>query len=229
MLFISHSSADRVLAGEIKKMLDDAYYSAFLAHEDIQGGNDWHDDIWSSLTTCTAFVGVVTAKFNSSAYCQQEVGAALALNKPRVLVKTDASDPPGFQSRFQAVRRVRLVELLDTKPMFRTARVQAWIEGAPKVLSYAAANSLHDRFSSEWEHMGDDERFKWLLAAAANSQVTTEGYRAGPFFRQQRKKLRPKMSDQWLFDNDKGGVLHTPEDNPVAKQPRRTARQRRSN
>lgn len=25
------------------------------------------------------------------------------------------------------------------------------------------------------------------------------------------------LTDQWLFDNDKTGVLHDPEDNPVSK------------
>jgi TIR domain len=114
MIFISYSNKNGKLAGELKTELEDAHYSRFLAHDDIQGGSDWHQEIWTALRRADAFVGLVTEEFNTSAFCQQELGAALALDKPRLLVRLGVPDPPGFANRFQGVKRGKLLTALGT-------------------------------------------------------------------------------------------------------------------
>ena len=217
MIFLSYSGKNGQLAAQIKHELEAEHFSCFLAHDDITGGADWHDEIWAALHNCHAFVGLVTKEFNASAFCQQELGAALALNKPRLLVRLDVPDPPGFARRFQAVKRNKLLATLDTGDMFRTLRVEAWIEGAKSVDSFSKANRVLDRFRSEWATMQEDEKLRWLLAAASNGQVKSESFKAGPFFHRAKKELTPLLTDQWLFDNDKQGDLHDPDENPIGK------------
>lgn len=218
MIFLSYSSQNSALAGEIKAALEQADYSCFLAHDDIDGGEDWYEEIWASLRTCSAFVGLVTEEFNNSAFCQQEVGAAFALDKPRLLVKLGGHTPPGFAGRFQAVKRPHLCATLDTKPSFRAVRVETWIAAVGDASSFAAANGLHKRFSGEWSTMSDDEKLRWLLKAVRNNQVYEDGWHAGPFFKRVRRELEPLLTNRWLWDHDKEGLLHSREDNPLRKK-----------
>lgn len=217
MIFISYSNKNGKLAAEVKGDLEDGHYSCFLAHDDIAVSTDWHEEIWKALRACDAFVGLVTEEFNASAFCQQEVGAAFALNKPRLLVRLGVPDPSGFASRFQGARRDGLLHALDTLDMFQALRIESWIAAVDSVQNYNESNRIHDRFHAAWHDMSDAKKLRWLLAAAGNSQVRGEGFKAGPFYRSALKKLKPLLTDQWLFDNDKTGVLHDPEDNPISK------------
>lgn len=203
MIFISYSHRDDKAAGKLNRELEAAYYSTFLAHDDVVPATDWHVEIWAALKGCHAFVGLLTENFNESAFCQQEVGAALALDKPHVLVVDGAKHrPPGFAARFQTVKRDELLETLNESPTFREARVDAWIEANKKADSYEEANLIHRRFWQEWEDMKTRERLHWLVAAASNSQVRDEGFTAGPFFKQALQQLKPRLTGDWLAEND---------------------------
>ena len=235
MIFISYSHLNNSVAGEVKAELEAAHYSCFLAHDDIAAGKDWHDEIWKALRDCDAFVGLVTQEFNASAWCQQEVGAALALNKPRLLVRVAAPNPPGFAGRFQGAKRTQVVSSIDTLPSFEAARIEAWISAVASVQNYSDANALHERFHDLWQEMSEEKKLRWILAGAGNNQVAgafrqprskllrepiQSGYEArdaAPFFRQAFAEMKKLMTDQWLFDNDKRGVLHDPDENPVSK------------
>jgi hypothetical protein len=175
---------------------------------------DWHDEIWKALRNTYAFVGLVSDDFNASAFCQQEIGAALSLGKPSVLVFAGSRHVPGFAARFQAVKRSRLLETLQLPP-FRQLRLEAWIRGTKTADSFATANAIYTHFRDEWKTMAEAEQLRWLLAGASNRQVWDEGYRVGPFFKQVKDDLKPWLTDQWLFENDKDGVLHDFERNPV--------------
>lgn len=217
MIFISHSHKNEDAAKELRDELEKKHYKCFLSGDDLQADDDWQEEIWKALIGCHAFLGVVTKDFFESAFCQQELGAALALGKPRLLILHDATKPPGFAARFQACKRTKLLETLDGRPRYRSVRVEAWITAVGSVGSYKAANDAHDRFSGEWPTMTDDEKLRWLVAAGGNSQVSGEGFKAGPFFQQAKKDLRKLLTDQWLFENDKDSNLHDRDDNPVGK------------
>ncbi len=196
MIFISHSSKNKALAAEIKAELEAAQFRCFLAHDDITVSADWHDELWQALRTSYAFVGLVTKQFNRSQFCQQELGAALALNKPRLLVRLGVRHPPGFSSRFQAVRRDRLAKALDELPQFQSLRIESWITGLASIGSWEASNALHERFREEWANMSVEKKLAWLLSAAGNGEVAghlvgTEGQ----LLREPRRlALEPRLS-----------------------------------
>jgi hypothetical protein len=246
MIFISYSSKNGRLAREVKSELESAYYTCFLAHDDIEVSSDWHEEIWKALHACNTFLGLVTDEFNASAFCQQEVGAALALEKARLLVRLGVPDPPGFAGRFQGVKRKDLVHTLDTLDMFQALRIESWISAVTSVQNYNHSNDLYRRFRSEWNNMSDDEKLRWLVAAAGNNQVagsllrrrkdgplyeptgsTAEPKFSAPFFREVFAELKPLLTDQWLFENDKKGVLHDPEENPMGKPKQESKRKKK--
>lgn len=219
MIFISYSSVDDDAAHEVKRSLERNHFKCFLSGDDVETDDDWFQGIWSALYGCDAFLGLVTPHFVQSAFCQQEVGAALALKKPRLLVLNGTPAPPGFASRFQACKSTKLQSTLSQNPRFRKARVAAWIEGAKSVNTYKEANALHDRFVGEWAEMDEGEKLKWLSTAAANGQMREEGFKVGPFFKRAKRELKSAMTNQWLLENDADGRFHDPEKNPLsAKQ-----------
>lgn len=215
MVFISYSQKDSRAASDVKNKLETNYYPCFLAHDDIKGGADFHEEIWKTLTQSHAFVGLVTNDFNSSAFCQQEIGAALALGKPNLLIFAGARKVPGFAARFQAVRPAKLLPTLNELPMFRQLRGEAWIHATKIADSYVRANDVYQHFREEWYGMAENEQLRWLLAAAGNRQVRDESYHVGPFFKRVYRDLKSSLTDQWLFENDKDSVLHDFDSNPI--------------
>lgn len=192
MVFISYSNKDSHAAAALRDELETNHYQCFLAHDDIEATADWHEEIWKELHESDAFVGLITEAFNSSAFCQQEIGAALALAKPSLLVfgGTETVRVPGFAARFQAVKPEKLLAALSELPKFRQLRVDAWIQATKEADSFKEANAVYSQFRTEWQSMADDEKLRWVLAGDGNSQVRDEGYGVGPFFRDARRSMR---------------------------------------
>lgn len=200
MIFISYSGVQASTAGELKAALDNLNYESFLAHEDIDEGEEWLDMIWTTLHESTAFIGLVSADFNQSPWCQQEAGVALAIGLPCMFVKLTSADPPAFASKYQATKLKSVPEKL-TKKKFRAARIHSFIHRVGTVGNFAGANSLHDSFAREWEEMSLEQQVQWLERAVRNSQVYDEGYRMGPFFNRVASQLGPTLPQAW-FDGD---------------------------
>ncbi|MFZ0638176.1 MAG: TIR domain-containing protein [Candidatus Acidiferrales bacterium] len=222
LVFISYSSEDANRASDVRDELQSNHYRSFLAHDDIEAAEDWHEQIWNNLQRAKGFVGLVTADFNHSAFCQQEIGAALALNKPSILLFCDAHRKvPGFAGRFQAVKRAKLLASLNELPKFRPLRVEAWIRASREARAFQEANDIYKRFHDEWGTMTDDEKLRWILAGASNTQIRNEGYLVGPFYKNAYREMKSLFTNQWLFENDKDGFLHDIDSNPFARKNRK--------
>jgi TIR domain len=218
MIFISYSAKDAKMAGDIKKELEISFCPCFVAHDDIPGGSDWHEKIWSELRACDIFIALVTKNFNSSAFCQQEVGAALALEKNSLFAICEDAPIPGFANRFQAVPSSKLIQTLNAEIKFRALRVESWIHANRNVGNFYGAKSIHDRFHNEWDSMTEDERIRWIVASKSNRQVRGEQYKTGPFLDARYREMKPLLTDAVLYEYDKGGVLHDIDSNPYALQ-----------
>lgn len=191
------------LAATVQGELEKRHYSCFLAHDDITVSSDWHKELWTALEDCDAFVGLVTQEFNASAFCQQEVGAAIALDKPRLLVRCGAIQTlPGFAARFQGAKRNGLLHALDTLSMFQSLRIESWIAAVDSVQNYNESNIVHERFYNAWDDMSDERKLCWLLAAAGNPQVAgglrwrSNQLLANPSRRDTSRRIRHRSSDR---------------------------------
>ena len=101
--FISYSTTDRILAGEVKESLEDFGFSTFLAHDDIKPTQPWVERILDELNKSDIFFPLLTDNFHKSVWTSQEVGIAVGRGTFVVSLKVDV-DPEGFLARFQALK-----------------------------------------------------------------------------------------------------------------------------
>ena len=82
LLFLSHSSKDKVLVSNVAQKLTNIGISAFVAHENIEVGNEWFSEIRKKLSSSNGFVAFITESFVLSDWCDGEVGWAYSRGIP---------------------------------------------------------------------------------------------------------------------------------------------------
>ena len=101
-LFISHISAHKVEANELKASLDAFCIDGFVAHEDLEPTTEWQDEIESALWRSDALVALIHEGFSESRWTDQEVGFALGRGL-KVLPVRCGKDPYGFIGKYQGI------------------------------------------------------------------------------------------------------------------------------
>lgn len=102
-VFISHASEEKAIAGGLKESLDCCGVNAFVAHDDIETGTKWDEEILDQLRQCDAFVVILTENSKNSQYVNQEIGYALARRVPIIPLKVPI-DPWCFISNIQGMK-----------------------------------------------------------------------------------------------------------------------------
>ncbi len=104
-VFISYSSADKVLGGLFKQCFETyAGFSVFLAHEDISPAVEWELKIIKYLKEADVIIPLITTNYRNSEFTDQELGMALAWKKIILPIKLSDINPYGFIKKFQALR-----------------------------------------------------------------------------------------------------------------------------
>ncbi len=104
-VFISYSTTDKYIAGDVKAILDKLDLAAFLAHEDIRVSEEWKSRIIEELNGMNVFVALLSKSFKKSDWASQEVGIALSRNEVLVIpLSVDGTGPFGFMSHIQGKR-----------------------------------------------------------------------------------------------------------------------------
>lgn len=102
-MFISHLTANKSSATNLKICLEKYAISGFVAHEDIEPSKEWMTEIEKALFTMNGLCAIVTPDFIKSAWCDQEVGVAIGR---RVLVAPirKGADPYGLFGKYQGIQ-----------------------------------------------------------------------------------------------------------------------------
>ncbi len=106
-IFLSYSGQHKRLAGKIKRLLEEYdQVTCFVAHDDIRSGAEWENKILEELKQSDYFMPLNTEELTLSYWCQQEAGAARALDIPIVPLIPDENgvDPVGFYARYQGIK-----------------------------------------------------------------------------------------------------------------------------
>ena len=89
----------------LKEKLTCLEWDCFLAHQDINEGEDYIQAIESNLRDCDLFLYVGSLAAHNSCFCQQEIGMAKGLEKKIILLMhKDANPPDGFMGHIHAHR-----------------------------------------------------------------------------------------------------------------------------
>lgn len=104
-VFISYSSKDKEIAGDLKRLFEEyEIITCFIAHDDIMPGSEWEREILTNLESSDFFMPLQTENLKASYWCQQEAGFALSKGIKVVPLKPDMGgiDPVGFYAKSQA-------------------------------------------------------------------------------------------------------------------------------
>lgn len=103
-VFLSHSIDDKQIAGIIKKKLKPFGIEVFLAHDDIEGGEDWKTVLYSEIKDCEIFLVLLSQNYHNAKFTDQELGMALANEKKVLPVSIDGTIPYGFIEQYQSIK-----------------------------------------------------------------------------------------------------------------------------
>ena len=101
-LFMSHTKANKKLAGKIRERLLGRGVDAYVAHDMIEPTKEWMDEIEAALRTCDATAAILSEDFVQSQWCDQEIGVSIG-RRLLILAVRQGADPHGFISKFQAI------------------------------------------------------------------------------------------------------------------------------
>jgi hypothetical protein len=100
--FLSYSTRDKRLAGELRDLLSTAGIDLFLAHHTLAPSTEWRQEIKRQIASREVFVLLLTKDFHSSKWTDQEVGMAIAQRKTILPLQCPVR-PYGFASDYQAI------------------------------------------------------------------------------------------------------------------------------
>ena len=115
--FISYQTADILVAGKIKELLQEAGIESFMAHEDVNVSEEWRLKILKEIGLADLFVSLWSKNYYDSCWCIQESGIASFREGLTVIpLSTDGSLPLGFANNIQSTRidpdNVQLINLM---------------------------------------------------------------------------------------------------------------------
>lgn len=100
--FLSHADEDRKIARKLADELKQYGFDVFVAHDDLEIGDEWEDELKSKISGSEIFLVLLSKNFHKAHFTDHEVGIATSLNKRIFPVRIDDSIPYGFMAKFQA-------------------------------------------------------------------------------------------------------------------------------
>jgi hypothetical protein len=110
-VFISHASADRVPAAELRRQLETRGIACWMAPDDVRGPASWAEQIVAAIERSRVVVVLISAAANASAHVAREVNLAHARAKAVLPVRLADVQPAGALEYL-----VTLVQRVDAFP-----------------------------------------------------------------------------------------------------------------
>jgi|SRR5579863_5034477 len=149
-LFISHTSANKTSAHNLKAALGRYSIAAFVAHDDIEPIREWQLEIERALRTSDALAAIITPDFVDSRWCDQEVGFAFGRGK-LVVPLCKESVPHGFLGKYQGFQAKgllaadvaeQLFQILLEHPLSQDRMADTLVDGMATAKSFQFARDI---------------------------------------------------------------------------------------
>lgn len=102
-LFVSHLTANKDSAANLKQCLKKYGIDCFVAHEDIDVTKEWEVEIENALFSMDALCAIIAPDFIKSNWCDQEIG--IAMGQKKVVIPIAKGEMPyGFIGKYQALK-----------------------------------------------------------------------------------------------------------------------------
>jgi hypothetical protein len=102
LAFMSYQTADRLVAANVAKLLEDIGIQCFMAHEHIEVSVQWREEILRKVGLADLFIPILSQRYYESIWCKQESGIAAFRRITIIPLSIDGSIPQGFMSPFQS-------------------------------------------------------------------------------------------------------------------------------
>ena len=103
-VFVSHSSDNRELAGELAEFLETRGVRIWIAPRDVRPGMDYSEQLQLAIEEAVAFVVLVTDNANKSPYVRAETEMAFSTHKPIFPVRITDIQPAAGLAFFLKIR-----------------------------------------------------------------------------------------------------------------------------
>jgi TIR domain-containing protein/uncharacterized protein DUF2628 len=103
-VFVSHSSDNRAVAGELAAFLEKRGVRVWIAPRDVRPGGDYSEELQQAIESCAAFVVLVTDMANKSPYVRAETEMAFSNHKPIFPVRISDIQPASGLALFLKIR-----------------------------------------------------------------------------------------------------------------------------
>lgn len=178
-LFLSHISQHKEFVVKLAYALKLYGVHGFVAHEDIDPGQEWVKVIDAALMTCDALVAVLHLGFHESKWTDQEVGYVIGRRKFTVAIRAGI-DPYGFLSPVQGIsvnqdRDVKeiaheIVKVLTSELKTKYAMRDALVDRLVRSVSFPMSIELVDLLI-QCPKLTKDQYFRLREAERKNDQV----------------------------------------------------------
>ena len=106
-IFISHADEDKIIAREIADEMEKIDgLNVFVAHENLDPGTDWKNELTRKIFDCDVFMILLTKNFHPAEWTEQEVGIAHAFDRRMIPIRFDDTSTTGFMGDSQTSKKL---------------------------------------------------------------------------------------------------------------------------
>ena len=115
-IFISYSRANRTIAEQLTRVLEQQGLSVWVDYKTLKGGSTWEDEVENALRNADIFVTILSKESVNSNWVHAETGYALSLKKRIIPILVEDVRLPLNLSNIQYLdaRKLRVDELGKT-------------------------------------------------------------------------------------------------------------------
>lgn len=180
--FISYSSEEKQFAGKFKNYLQ-LYcgFKVFLAHDDIMPSNEWEKEILNAIKKTDFFIPLISHKFKSSPYTDQEVGMAIALKKKIIPIKLGRLNPYGFVNKYHALQYrdndilqlATMVAIISTKydKNYSNKALNSIVYALRNSASFETSNVIINKIITDCPQLNNEQLKMVIEGISHNSQI----------------------------------------------------------
>ena len=208
-VFISHADEDKKIAKEIAEELRKYDgVNAFVAHDDLDPGTDWKNDLTQHIFDCDSFMIVLTNKFHQAEWTEQEVGIAHAFKKTMIPIRFDKTPTLGFMDDFQATKISyplvegeikNLVDVIVAYSEEGQRQIKRLISRLSSAGSFAQANAFANILFDTTSKFTKEQINMIAKAYLENGQISgawTSGPKCLMLFQNNYKKIEPELREK---------------------------------